>query len=50
MPPATGQRQIGQLVDPEERRSREVLVPVRLPPRLDTIERVAAVDELVPDQ
>ena len=42
--------QIRQLVDPEERRSRNVLLQICLTPGLDSIERVAAVDELVADQ
>jgi hypothetical protein len=50
VPAATDRRQIGQLVDPEKRCSRDVRLQVRLPSGLDPIERVAAVDELVPDQ
>jgi hypothetical protein len=50
MPAATGEREIGQLVDPEERRSRDVLLQIRLASGLDAVERVAAVDELVSDQ
>jgi hypothetical protein len=47
-PPFNGQ--IGQLVDPEERGSRNMLLEIGLSPGLDAIERVAAVDELVADQ
>jgi hypothetical protein len=47
-PPLDGQ--IGQLVDPDERRSRNVLFQIGLPPGLDAIERVGAVDELIADQ
>jgi hypothetical protein len=50
MPAPTLRAQIGQLVDPEERRSRDVLLQICLPPSVGAIERVAAVDELVPDQ
>jgi hypothetical protein len=50
MPPPPLRRQVGELVDPEERRSRNVLGQVRLSPGLDAIERVGAVDELVTDQ
>jgi len=50
MPPPPLRGQIGELVDPEERRSRNVLGQVRLSPGLDAIERVGAVDELVTDQ
>jgi hypothetical protein len=50
MPTAAGHGEIRQLVDPEERRARDVLLEVRLPSRLDAVERVTAVDELVPDQ
>jgi hypothetical protein len=42
--------QVRQLVDPEEGRARDVLPEVPLPPGFVPIERVAAVDELVPDQ
>jgi hypothetical protein len=42
--------QIRQLVDPEEGRAWHVLVEIRLASGLDAVERVAAVDELVPDQ
>jgi hypothetical protein len=50
MPAAALGGQIGQLVDPEERRSRDVLLQICLPSSVDAIERVAAVDELVVDQ
>jgi hypothetical protein len=50
MPAAALGGQIGQLVDPEERCSRDVLLQICLPPSVDAIERVAAVDELVVDQ
>jgi hypothetical protein len=42
--------EIRELVDPEERRARNVLLQIMLAPRLDPIERVPAVDELVLDQ
>jgi hypothetical protein len=42
--------EIGQLVDAEERRARDVSLEIRLPPGLDAVERVAAVDEAVLDQ
>jgi hypothetical protein len=42
--------EVGKLVDPDERRPWNVLRLVRLTARVDAVERVAAVDELVPDQ
>jgi len=42
--------QVGERVDPEERRTRNMLVEIRLAAGPDTLERVAAVDELVTDQ
>jgi hypothetical protein len=42
--------QIREIVDPEERRARNVLLQVRLAPGFNPVERVAAVDELVADQ
>jgi hypothetical protein len=42
--------EIGQLVDAEERPARDVSLEIRLPPGLDAVERVAAVDEAVLDQ
>ena len=50
MPATAFNGQIRELVDPEERRSWNVLLQIRLPPGVDPIERVAAVDEPVPDQ
>jgi hypothetical protein len=47
MPPLPLGREIGELVDPDERRSRNVLAVVCLPPGLDAAEVVAAVDEPV---
>jgi len=38
MPTAAGHGEIRQLVDPEERRARDVLLEVRLPSRLDAVE------------
>jgi hypothetical protein len=45
MPSLPCDRQVGELVDPDERRTGDVLVEVRLASRLDTVERVPAVDE-----
>jgi hypothetical protein len=42
--------QVGELIDPEERRTRNMLVEIGVAAGLDTFERVAAVDELVTDQ
>jgi hypothetical protein len=42
--------EVGKLVDPDERRPWNVFRFVRLTARLDAVERVAAVDELVRDQ
>jgi hypothetical protein len=39
--------EVGEVVDAEERRTRDVGLEVRLPPGLDPIERVRAVDEQV---
>ena len=50
MPPPPFHGQIGELVDAEERCPRYVLLEIRLPPGLDAIERVAAVDEPVANQ
>jgi hypothetical protein len=38
MSSATGDGEIRQLVDPEERCARDVLLEVRLPSRLDAVE------------
>ena len=43
-------REVRELVDPEEGRARDVLFEVALPPGLDAREVVAAVDEPVLDQ
>jgi len=50
MAPLALRRQVGELVDADERRARDVLAEIRLAPRLDAIERIAAVDEPVLDQ
>ena len=50
MPPLALDREIGQLVDAEERRARDVSLEVRLPPSLDAVEGIPAVDEAVLDQ
>jgi hypothetical protein len=50
MPPLALHVEIRELVDPEERRARNVLVQITLAPRLDPVERVPAVDEPVLDQ
>jgi hypothetical protein len=42
--------QVGEIGNAEERRTGNVLGEIRLEPGLDAFERVAAVDELVPDQ
>jgi hypothetical protein len=42
--------QVGELIDPEERRTRNMLVEIGVAAGLDPLERVAAVDELVTDQ
>jgi hypothetical protein len=43
-------RQVGERVDAEKPGPGDVLLEVALPPRLDPIERVGAVDEPVLDQ
>jgi hypothetical protein len=50
VPPLPLHGEVGELVDPDERRARDVLAQVRLAPGLDAVERVAAVDEAVVDQ
>jgi hypothetical protein len=47
VPPLSRGRQVGELVDPEERGARDVLTEVRLATRLDPREVVGAVDEPV---
>jgi len=42
--------QVGERVDPEERRTRNMLVEIRLAAGLDAVQRVAAVDEPILDQ
>jgi hypothetical protein len=42
--------QVGERVDPEERRTRNMLVEIRLAAGLDAVQRVAAVDEPIMDQ
>jgi len=47
VPPAALRREVGELVDPEERCAGDVLVKVGLEARLDPCEVVGAVDEPV---
>jgi len=47
VPPAPLHREVGKLVDPEERCAGDVLVKVGLEARLDPCEVVGAVDEPV---
>jgi hypothetical protein len=47
VPPPALDRQVGELVDPEERRARDVRLEIRLAPRLDAREVVPAVDEAI---
>jgi hypothetical protein len=50
VPPLPLDRQVGELVDPDERRAGDMLVEVCLSSRVDAVERVGAVDEPVLDQ
>jgi hypothetical protein len=50
MPPLPFRREIRELVDPDERRPRDVPVEVCLVSRVDAAQRVPAVDEAVLDQ
>jgi hypothetical protein len=45
--PSALDRQVGELVDPEERRAGDVRLEIRLAPRLDAREVVPAVDEAI---
>jgi hypothetical protein len=50
MPTASLGREVGELVDAEERRAGNVLVQIGLAPRFDAVEGVRAVDESILDQ
>jgi hypothetical protein len=50
MTPLALDREIRQLVDPQESSTRDVRLEIRLTARLDPVERVRAVDEAVVDQ
>jgi hypothetical protein len=50
VPPAALDHEIGERVDPEKRRARDMPLQVRVAAGVDAVERVAAVDEPVSDQ